>query len=617
MIPQIKEINFPEYATLSQASVTLNDMGSRIITTQIHIHGDIKPDFSYNWEVYFNGEKYIHPLHSPQALKDTSSISSKIDLTFYHWLEYELKRYFFVTIATINTGVVIPDKYIASLNLNIYDFVKAFQDVLDFYYKGAIKVELNPDGEYSLEKVNMNISYTKIWDVLQQFYEVYGVRWVIKGDTIKVGYPTTEISHVFEYGYQQGLLSLERQVQDPNICNQLLGRGGSQNLPKYYFKNAPQDSLYASDPDAIPELENVYFAELRGKTFRDYVKGWKAAHYDGEPMENPTEAYLKGYSDKDFDPIEYVKDDDSIAKYGVMQDGLNNNEGIYPSIQDITLDTIGLVNEVVDVEQVLSDDVDSAINQKAIISDIENISITQTLEHSEETTLKTEFAFTIKEGYKGTLFFDTKIAAYGFNMGGIQEVMDSVIFGEIEYNLTNKDGVLDSLINIPSGDYVVEILCDVSNPDNYNFMQGFAVVTLEVSNIKLSQSRFNEGGEEWKPTFDVWIKNIWQTDKKTYETEQEYADRVWLPILGTEGQEAMVTFSSGWLSSSSDWDFKIVKGGYAYDTTKSYNGVPSHWRLTLEKSDAEIEATDKYIPNVGMQAKAGDTFFFTGIDMQH
>ena len=51
MIPDIKELNFPDYATLSQATVTLNDMGEQVITTQVKIDGAIKPDFSYDWEV--------------------------------------------------------------------------------------------------------------------------------------------------------------------------------------------------------------------------------------------------------------------------------------------------------------------------------------------------------------------------------------------------------------------------------------------------------------------------------------------------------------------------------------------------------------------------------------
>ena len=57
MIPQIKEIEgkFPKYATLSQATVTLNDMGDKTISTQIKIDGGIVPDFSFDWEIEFQG----------------------------------------------------------------------------------------------------------------------------------------------------------------------------------------------------------------------------------------------------------------------------------------------------------------------------------------------------------------------------------------------------------------------------------------------------------------------------------------------------------------------------------------------------------------------------------
>ena len=56
MIPDIKELNFPkkdevQYATLTQASAIIADMGEKTITTQVKIDGDIVPDFSYDWEL--------------------------------------------------------------------------------------------------------------------------------------------------------------------------------------------------------------------------------------------------------------------------------------------------------------------------------------------------------------------------------------------------------------------------------------------------------------------------------------------------------------------------------------------------------------------------------------
>lgn len=70
MIKDIKELNFPEYATLEQATVTINDMGDRTITSQVKIDGDVVPDFSYDWEIEFKGERYIHPVRTPQGTRD-------------------------------------------------------------------------------------------------------------------------------------------------------------------------------------------------------------------------------------------------------------------------------------------------------------------------------------------------------------------------------------------------------------------------------------------------------------------------------------------------------------------------------------------------------------------
>lgn len=644
MIPDIKELNFPSYATLSQATASLNDMSEPVITTQVKIDGSIKPDFSFDWEIEFMGEKYIHPIHTPQAHKDNSSICSKIDLTFQNWVVYELKRNYFVQLATVNAGTAIPDKYITPLGLNVTDFVTAFQEVLDYYYNGTIKIQLNPDIEYSKDRAFINISYSYLWDVLKEFYNVYGIRWYIMGFTIYVGYPAPEISHIFEYGYNKGLISIERQVQDADIRNSLIGRGGSTNLPKYYFKNAPKGSLYASDPDAIPELANIYFTELRSITFRNYVQGWKTnpnrdtqdgaiaiEAYD-EVRGEYDYAYKMGHEDAKFDPIEYVRDDLSIAKYGLLNGGLENNDDIYPSIQNISLDNIGLVNEIVAVEPIVSDNIDEAVNSDSILSNIPDLVSTQTLEAQKTKQILVQYQFEIKENYRGTLSFDTALSAKKF---GIYDAPISTEYNPDEpwlvlltkdievsiYNATTGN-YHNNGVNLPQGLYVLGISCTVKNTfpitaGGANDMYAPVDVTLAVNNIKLITSRFSETGEEWKPTFDIWIKNIWQTEKLETETNEEYADRVWLPILGTEGREAMVTFSSGWLASSEGWEFKIVEGGYAYDTSKSYNGVPSHWRLTLQKSDAELKATDKYIPNMGMQAMAGDTFFFTAIDMQH
>ena len=620
MIKQIKEINFPEYATLSQAKVSISDMGDMSISAQVKIDGDIKPDFSYDWEVEFKGERYIQPYRSPQGTKDTSSICSTIDLTFYHKAEWLMRSQMFIEMSSTESGTAIADKYEASLGLSLPDFVTAFNRVLSHFFGDAIVMLLNPGGTYSTERKFVSISYSYIWDVLQKIYEIYDVRWRIRTDPdtgvfqILVGYPAEDVSHIFEYGFDGGRMSVQRQVQSSDIRNRLLGRGGEKNLPAYYFKQAPEDSLFESDPDWIPELADIYFSGLRGKTFRDYVKGWKAKHYGGEPMAEPTEAYTAGYTDGKFDPIEYVDDKDSIEKYGVIIGGLGNNDDIYPSIQGAE----GGVDILVDAEQATDDYTDeTAENESQIINIDGDSKEASDVPKNTEVTLKVDdkirHRFTVPEGYVGFIQVgDVSFKAYrSYKEYGVT-VIEGITF--LQQSLvtrifnadTDAEIPRDKFSNLDPGTYYWVQEITLLNASKYTAYK----VKVTFNGLKLTIGKGEAEG--WKPTFDIWVRNIWGTQKLASESDKAYADRVWLPILGDRlGNEAKVVFSSGWLSFSSDWEFTIV--GYAYDTSKE----GSEWRLTLQKSDAEQEATGKFIPNEGTNAAAGDSFFFIGIDMPY
>lgn len=623
MIKQIKEINFPGYATLSQAKVSINDMGDMSISAQVKIDGNIKPDFSYDWEVEFNGERYIQPYRSPQGTKDTSSASSTLELTFYHKAEWLMRSQMFIEMASTDSGTAIADKYEASLGLSLADFVTAFNKVLNHFFGNTIIMLLNPNGTYSTERKFVSISYSYIWDVLQKMKEIYDVRWRIKTDSatgvfqILVGYPADDVSHIFEYGFSGGLMSVQRQVQSSDIRNRLLGRGGETNLPAYYFKQAPEGSLFESDPDWIPELSNIYFSNLRGKTFRDYVKGWKAKHYGGEAMAEPTEAYTAGYTDEKFDPVEYVDDKDSIAKYGVIIGGLNNNEDIYPSIQGAE----GGVDIIVDAEQVTDDDTEKAAESESQTVNIEGDSAkVQNVPKNTEVTLKmndsVRHRFTVPDGYTGyvqigpvsyTAVSVSTSSSYGRRQIDISAAMVQQSLTTRIFNASTRAEIArDKFSNLDPGEYYWTQEITLLNASGYKA----SIVNVTFNGLKLTLGSGEVGG--WTPTFDIWVRNIWGTQKLASESDKAYADRVWLPILGDRlGNEAKVVFSSGWLSFSSDWEFTIV--GYAYDTSKE----GSEWRLTLQKSDAEQEATGKFIPNEGTNAAAGDSFFFIGIDMPY
>lgn len=641
MIPGITEINFPAYATLHQATITLEEMGARTITTQVRIDGDVVPDFD-GWELEFKGERFVLPSNTPQAAKDNTTRNSLVDLTFESAVLGDLKRYFFFEPTSVATGTAIADKYKASVNLSIEDFIPLLNDVLDYYFDGAVvaSLYLSGSGIYSTERVPMEINYSYIYDIISKMYDAYGVRYSVAERNgvfqIRFGYPDTEITdHDFEYGYNGGLLRFERQVQDQDLHNILLGRGGEKNLPYRYFKDTdPGNPGWTADPDAIPELANISFDRLRDINFRWYVRGWMhnpspnrdtswdATHtyptYSISPASPYYWAYQKGLTDEKFNPVEYVKDDESIAIYGERWGALDDNDDIFPTIQGRSRELLGRVDEVVAVSPIVTDDIAAAAADAAIEQSLPDMTI------SVYGNTRTAFVieskrFTIPQGRTGNITY-------------IPLSKETVFPNFVRYDTDNtrlvavriSDGTEVPVSGITPGTYMLRLYLAIERLSPATAATG----TFGIENIVLVTSAQDQ--DAWKPTFDIWVKNIWNTQYRDSahpnESPEQYAQRVWEPILGDRvGNEAKVVFSSGWMSVSEDYEFTIAeypvfdqsKLIQTTDVDDSTITVASEWKITLRKSDAEFDATGLYIPNSKSNGKpvAGDYFFFTGIDM--
>jgi len=653
MIPQITE-HFgaaASYATLNNATVTLAEMGDRIIQTQVRIDGDIVPNFD-DWWLAFRGEHFVLDVKDPQAVKDNSSRNSVIDLTFYSWATVQLKRYFFFTAPSTATGIITVDKYEAPIKLTLENFGVYLNQVLDYYFHGKITAQVyvaQTDPENA--EASWDINYTKIWDVLQKIYELYGVRWRIEYDedydsyVIKINYPAPAIEdHDFEYGFEGGLLRFERQVQNGDITNILLGRGGTKNVPYRYFKRVdPQNPEWAPDPDAIPELANLYIDRIRDINFRNYVQGWKTnpnrdtttwpdtVVEDYDEVRGATDwAYAKGHTDTSFDPnvsafdpVEYVKDDESILKYGEKWGHLDDDDDIYPTIQGCPVNG-GPADLVVAVSPITSDDIYGSTSAEANIVDLSNGVVNQTND-IEKTASDNELqyeeihgdTFTVPTGMTASLVYnDFFITA---DVAAAKLALLTVVDSESRVAVFNASTNVEiSPKNLTAGTYYYVIYVAIRNA-NQSFVNN---ATYGVNGLRLEQTPTG-GTDSWKPTFDIWIRNIFDSAKSASETEQEYSLRVWGPVLGDHlGQEATVAFSDGQMSISEDYNFKIASYPERDDSkTITVSGVTykSEWKITLYKTDAEFDATGYYVPNstTGGKPIAGDHFYFTGIDMPH
>jgi len=635
MIPGITEVNFPSYATLHQATVSFEEMGERVITTQVKIDGDVVPDFeSQEWSLTYNGEKFILNTHTPQAAKDNTTRNSLVDLTFTSFPISELKRYFFIELSEVEVGTVIINKYIASLRLSAQNFITAFNRVLDYYFGGQFVIQVEAGTELSDEVKEVTIEYTYLWDVLPAIYDVYGLVWHIAWDAvneryvINVGGSLGKIeNHIFQYGYAGGLTRIERQLQDADIYNQLLGRGGEQNLPYRYFKKPdPNNTAFAGDPDACAELANVYFERLLDINFRYYVKGWLRnpnrpvnPDYPVPSTPEPAEiqnhwAYQKGLTDEKFQPVEYVEDTDSIAEYGVRQGKLDDDDNIFPTIQGITVNPYGRIDETVAIGEITDGDDGGATSQQSLGDMVK----TQNF-GSGSTTRTYEFngpSFDVPSGHLGQISFNwyTSNDKSGLVYPNYAYAFSLLTDKSSVVAIRDKDSEEFPIGSIPGGDtYHLHIKCvyDARPKDK------MTIRDVGIKNVVLKNTVVTSDGRN-PLTFNIWVKNIWQTEQGQNETDLEYMKRVWEPILGDRlGNEAKLVFSDGWMSASSDYEFTIVDWP-AVDRTKTRNGVTSEWRLVLAKSDVDYESTGKYIPSAETaKPVAGDHFFFIGIDMPH
>lgn len=652
MIPGIDEYlivngtpteGWPAYATLHEATISFEEMGERIIRAQVKIDGTVVPDFvGSEWALLYKNELFVLNTHTPQARKDTSTRCSLFDLVFESQPVSQLKHLFFVELAEVATNTLIINKFVCPLRLKAEDFIVAFNGVLKYYFGNAFSMELDPQAELpeeALQVQDIDINYTYLWEALANIYNVYKLVWRIAkvqgGFKIIVGDSVSSIDdHIFQYGYDGGLQSVERQIEDAAIYNRLFGRGGEKNLPYRYFKKVdPNNENFAGDPDACAELANVYFDRILDSNFRYYVKGWLrnpnrqvTPDYPYPSTPEPAEvqqhwAYQKGYTDDGFDPVEYVEDTASIAEYGVRHGKLEDDDEIYPTIQGITVSPYGRIDEVIAVGTITDDDDTGGTGgvQTIALSDMttrilnydSRDHIIDSRTHYDVTLTGDQFSIPASCG--ATISWSKR--AYIDTSGDANHA--SVTVGKITVTAVRSDGVefpVESMI--PGGaTYTLKAVLRIDAYPSGRKYRG----AVGIEDIVLTQQLVSNFDTNANPyTFNVWVKNIWETTKNVGETDIEYAERVWLPILGDrEGAEAALVFSDGWMSASSDYDFKIVDIP-VFDQSKTLNGVQSEWRLTLAKTDAEFQATGKMFPNASSaKPVAGDHFFFTGIDMPH
>ena len=645
------------------------DMGESTITASVKF--DRVMQFHPDWYVLVDGEKYKLGVTEPSGKRSTTQINVEYSLTFHSSRE-DLKRYTFMDFVEYGSGNPQPSQHTFSVQAcTLAQFVSRFNTNLRYYLGSIWSMELSDDADPSIV-ANLTFDRASIWDVLLNVYSNYGVRWTIRNDngimSIIVGKDATELQTIFEYGNGNGLISVERTNPMERIVTRLRGKGSERNLPANYF-HAATDAYPIGDPDTNTVLQGIYYNRLYPKCYRDYVRGYNS----GESRTDESWAYQQGVADKvagkPMNIVDFAKSDKE-GLWGISYGAIEDNDAIYPTLQGTTRDGVEL-DKVLAVSPIYVDAPDDGAasrqftqvngdkgsfqgrdiwlrfnrNQDGGISTVEGISNAKSATADSETftletsinTVRAKFlvtptkvadryasAFGVTDPVSPTLTTVVEMAANNWNFVERLQLINATTGAVVRtWSGDNQDFFDVEADDIPAGtykfrSYIQWYKTTGTTPDKLLYTIDWQLYGCEYAVYDSELAR-----QSYSDTFDIWIGNVWNTTKRDDETDEDYAFRVWSPLVSKD--EMTVMFSDGLLAGE-DYEFpivgavaeaenleEIIKKAIHYDT--SVTG--SHWRLSLKKSDAEFEASGKYLPNSVVNAVAGNHFFFINILMPY
>jgi len=616
--------NSATFYNIEAFSYQEEDMGEATITCDLMLPAMVDPSFSTAWYMDFRGEKFYNKTLQPSAVKDDSSLKYKYSLVFESQ-RADLKRYEFANFVGAS-GANQLISYDFEMNASIGEFVTRYNNNLTHNFgAGAWVMVLDASWASNVDStiydgasfVLTTFSRTTLWAVLSQLYELYGLRWKIGliGSimTITVGANPVVITHEFEYGKAAdsswgGLVSIERVNPLSAIYTRLSGMGSDRNLPYRYFNTSTGDG-YPEDPDNNVYTRLIPYTNIMPASYRDYVQGWNdKEYYSASPHNagNTTAAYDKGYADSSngltFNPIDYVEAAvNKLAKWGIRKGSMENNDDIYPTIIGSGED------DAVAVEEVMSD-VENPQPLTATVAIVDSATTTYNLTAILDSSTaefylappfdKISFRITQEMGKRASdINYHTTISVY-LMQGGTQ-IGDELQFSS---GLISDDSDIvynSSFDTLAAGTYYLRMYSTIHNLT----VSGDIDTTITLSTILMDVTT------PYKTTYDVWIKNIWDSSKGIGETPAVYMHRIWDALLPPTGSGVLTLMWSDVIGmTGDDYEFPVV--------AIAYSGVGgAEWKLTLNKSDAELDTSGWKLPNTVFHPHAGDHFFFINIVM--
>lgn len=282
-------------------------MGDRSITIT-YKSPEIIP-FAIGDYVEYRGEKFVldyDPSDSKEAEVRRSGDAITYNLTFHPESHVELQNCDFCDYVLYDNQLHYSSSPKFSFIGTAHDLADRIKANLDRLYPGQWTIKIDPS--VVTEDKNIEIENTSCWNAVVLFNKEYGLNFTVSNRTVKVGFPPVVVKHTFNYGINNGLYKIERNVNsDEAVITRLKAYGSDRNIPKDYNKLST---------DIVPKKNLM----------------------------------LPGYKETGIDYI----DSDNISIYGIRPQSVVFDD-IYPSIEGVEVDGIGRIDEIVSAEQVTAD----------------------------------------------------------------------------------------------------------------------------------------------------------------------------------------------------------------------------------------------------------------------
>lgn len=248
--PTFKGIEISEY------SYKGSRMGMPELTATLMWAECLDDEWSRKEYVVFNGERF-YIRHTPSSSKSNTDSRYKHEITFTSEFAEILGNTYFVD--AVYAYASTYDKPCSNnTTFTFYGTIAEFVDRLNcaflyagigdsvLYTKTSLTTDdtvagdgycamLDPFGDYDSQGTyEFSFEDKKLWEVITEGYNITKIPFERRGRRIIFGAVPNIVAHKFEYGYDNELLSVNKNNANAQVINRITMLGSSENIPHYY-----------------------------------------------------------------------------------------------------------------------------------------------------------------------------------------------------------------------------------------------------------------------------------------------------------------------------------------------------------------------------------------------